>query len=132
VFRFRRLRHDYSATTVQESDYNLYVGAMNTNPRSKGEGLDPCQKEALSTTVKLGEKDSMSNLSRPLGLFMFGMGAIFLAMVYTYIGKVWDHSSGWIQRAKDPKGYWFAIAVHYLLGLGFVAYYLYKIHAFSN
>jgi hypothetical protein len=72
----------------------------------------------------------MSNLSPPLGLFVFGIGVIFLAMVYTYIGKVWDHSSAWIQRAKDPKTYWCAVAVHYLVGLGFVAYYLYRIHPF--
>ena len=74
----------------------------------------------------------MSDLNPPLGLLIFGIGVIILAVVYTCIGKVSDHSFGWIERARDPKGYWLALTVCYLLGLGFVGLYLYKIHAFSN
>ncbi|MGC2298618.1 MAG: hypothetical protein WA476_07440 [Acidobacteriaceae bacterium] len=74
----------------------------------------------------------------PLGLLIFGVGVIFLAVVYTCtvvytcIGKVSDHSFGWVKRARDPKGFWLTLAVYYLVGLSFVGFYLYKIHAFSN
>jgi hypothetical protein len=74
----------------------------------------------------------MSDPNPPLGLLIFGMGVIFLAVVYTCIGKVSDHSFGWIERAKDPKGYWLALVVYYLFGLGFIGFYLYKIHELSK
>ena len=64
-------------------------------------------------------------------MFFFGMFVIFLAVVYTCIGKVSDHSFGWIERTRDPRGYWSVLALYYLGGLGFVVYYLYRIHAFS-
>jgi hypothetical protein len=74
----------------------------------------------------------MSNRNWPLGFLIFGIGIIFLAVVYTCIGIISDHRFGWIERAKDPIGYWFFIALYYLSGLGFVGFYLYKIHAFSR
>jgi hypothetical protein len=75
---------------------------------------------------------AMSDLNPPPGLLFFGIGVIILAVVYTCIGKVSDHSFGWVERATDPKGYWLGLAVYYLVGLGFVGFYLYKTHMFSS
>jgi hypothetical protein len=33
-------------------------------------------------------------------------------------------------RAKNPGQYWSALAIYYLTGIGFLGYYLYKMHAF--
>jgi hypothetical protein len=74
----------------------------------------------------------MHDRDSPLGLLIFGIGVIALAVVYTCIGKASDHSFGWVERAKDPKGYWLALAFYYLGGLGFVGFYLYKVLAFSH
>jgi hypothetical protein len=61
-----------------------------------------------------------------------GMFVTSLAAGFTYIGKVSDHSFGWIERVKDPKGYWLALAAYYLLGLGLIGVYLYKVYGVSN
>lgn len=60
------------------------------------------------------------------------MFVTLLAVVYTYTGKAWDRSYSWIERTKDPKEYWLAVAVYYLFGLVLIGVYLYQIHAFSN
>ena len=76
--------------------------------------------------------DPLWFLDPPQVWFSAGMFVLFLAMVYSYIGKVCDHSFGWVERVKDPKGYWLALVAHYLLGFGLIGIYLCKIHAFSN
>jgi amino acid transporter len=74
----------------------------------------------------------VSDPNSPLGLLIFGMGIMFLAMVYTCIGKVSDHSFGWVERSNDSRGYWLTLAVYYLGGLSFIGFYLYKVHASSR
>lgn len=71
-------------------------------------------------------------LDPPQNLFAAGIFVVCLSMVYTYIGKVCDHSFGWVERTKDPKGFWLALAVHYLLGFGLIGIYLHEIHVFSR
>jgi hypothetical protein len=40
-------------------------------------------------------------------------------------GKAWLRFGGWVYRAKEPKWFWFQVALHFLLGLGFIGGYLY-------
>jgi hypothetical protein len=79
----------------------------------------------------------MSNsfwLLRPPNILVAGgIVVLFLAVIYTYIGKVWSrYHRGWVCRANEPKRYWFEVAMYYLLGLGMIGFFLYKVHAFSN
>lgn len=69
----------------------------------------------------------------PNTLFAFGMFFLLLAVVYTYMGRVWSRfHSCWFSRAEAPKRYWLEVGTYYLLGLGFIVFFLCKIHAFSN
>ena len=70
-------------------------------------------------------------LKPPYGFFTFGMFVLFLALFYTYTGKAWIRFQGWAYRAKEPKRFWSEVVTYYLLGLGFIVLFLYKIHAFS-
>jgi hypothetical protein len=64
-------------------------------------------------------------------LLLFGIGLIVLAVVYTCMGKAYARFHGWVYRADDPKGYWSEVAAYFVLGAGFIAYFLYK-NWFSN
>ena len=66
----------------------------------------------------------------PQILFTFGMFIIFMGMVMTWNGRVLDRSFGYVDRDKDPKGFWSGIAMYYLGGLCFIAFYLFEIRAF--
>jgi len=65
-------------------------------------------------------------LKPPQDWLTFGMFVILLAVIYTVTGKVCDHSFGWVERAKDPKGYWLALVAHYLLGFGLIGIFFYQ------
>jgi hypothetical protein len=62
----------------------------------------------------------------------FGLFSLFLAILYSYLGKAWNRSNAWIYRTKEPTQYWLLVGTYYLSGIAFVAYYLYKVLAFSN
>lgn len=71
-------------------------------------------------------------LRPPYTLFDFGIFLLFLAAVYTYIGKAWNRGGGWVYRAKEPKRYWWEVATYYLGGIGVIAYFSYTVRWFSN
>ncbi len=71
-------------------------------------------------------------LKPPYTLFTFGMFLLFLAVVYTYTGKAWVRFHGWVYRAEEPKRYWLEVAMYYLLGVGLIGLFLYKVHGLSN
>ena len=56
-------------------------------------------------------------LKPPYTLFDFGMFLLFLAALYTYLGKVGLRGGGWIDRAKEPRRYWWAVTAYYLGGV---------------
>jgi hypothetical protein len=70
-------------------------------------------------------------LNKPYILFTGGMFVIFLAGVYTYIGKVWVRTRC-VSGADEPKRYWSELAMLYLLGIGLIGYFFYLVHAPSN
>jgi len=76
----------------------------------------------------------MNNLlSRREHIALFG-GIVMLAMAVagTCTGKLPGRFGGVGSRAKNPGQYWSALAMYYLGGIGFIAYYLYEIHTLSN
>ena len=62
----------------------------------------------------------------------FGILMLVMALGGTFTGKFPRRRGGVCDRTKDPKEYWSALAIYYLAGIGFIAYYLYKIRAFSK
>jgi hypothetical protein len=76
----------------------------------------------------------MNNLlfSRANIAIFFGILMLGIAVAGTCTGKLPGRFGDVSYRAKNPKQYWSALAGYYLGGIGFIAYYLYKIHVFSN
>ena len=63
-------------------------------------------------------------LKWPYTVFDFGMWVLFLAVVYTYIGKM-RIGSRWVYRANEPKRYWLEVGGFYLVGVGMIGYFWY-------
>jgi hypothetical protein len=66
-----------------------------------------------------------------VNLLLVGIGFIAIGVVYTCMGKAYARFHGWVYRADNPKGYWFEVALYFVLGAGFIAYSLYQ-NWFSN
>lgn len=72
-------------------------------------------------------------LLRPPYIFLLlGVISISAAVLFTGTGKVWVRFNGWVYRAKEPKWFWWEIALDYLIGFCFVGYFLFKISELSN
>ena len=59
-----------------------------------------------------------------------GIFVLVLGVFGTYSGEISDRYSRLIHRNQQPKKFWFTIALHYLVGVGFIGYFLYV--AFAN
>jgi hypothetical protein len=51
----------------------------------------------------------------PLGILLFGLLMLLLAVIGTVTGKAYG-KGGTAERAKDPVGYWIILVVEYLSG----------------
>ena len=71
-------------------------------------------------------------LRRAYIALFFGILMFVMAVAGTCTGKLPGRFGDVSYRAKNPKQYWLALAGYYLGGIGFIAYYLYTIHAVSN
>jgi len=71
-------------------------------------------------------------LKGPYIVFTFGAALLFAGLVWTYTGKAWDRYRGWVYRAGEPKRFWWTVAMYYLVGIGLIGFFLYKIHWVSN
>ena len=69
-----------------------------------------------------------SLLKPPYIFFILGIISIVAAVVFTCTGKVWVRANGWIYRAKEPKWFWWEVALDYLIGVAFIAYFLYLVN----
>jgi len=75
----------------------------------------------------------LNSLLRPPYIFLIlGVISISAATVFTYTGKVWVRFNGWVHRAKEPRAFWGNVASYYLVGVCFIAYFLFKIEGPSN
>jgi hypothetical protein len=76
--------------------------------------------------------DSFWLLKPPYIFLILGFISISAAVIFTCTGRVWVRFNGWVFRAKEPKWFWWEVALDYLIGLGFVGYFLFKISELSN
>jgi hypothetical protein len=65
-----------------------------------------------------------SLLRAPRIFLILGIASISAAVVFTRKGKAWVRFHGWVYRAKEPRWFWWEIALDYLVGVGFVFLYL--------
>jgi hypothetical protein len=72
--------------------------------------------------------DPLWILRPPYIFLILGVSSISAAIVFTRKGKAWVRFQGWVYRAKEPKWFWWEIALYYLCGIGLIGYYLYLIN----
>ena len=68
--------------------------------------------------------DSHSNQVPPDVFFILGVVSISAALVFTYMGKTWVRFHGWVYRAKEPKWFWWEVALYFLVGFFFLGVFL--------
>lgn len=61
----------------------------------------------------------------PYVLLAVGFISIFAAAVFAYMGKAWVRFHGWVYRAKQPKWFWWEVALYFFCGVGLIGYFLY-------
>jgi hypothetical protein len=70
---------------------------------------------------------------RPPYIFLvLGILSISAAVVFTCTGRAWVRFNGWIYRAKEPRWFWYEVALYYLSGIFFIGYFLLKVDVLSN
>lgn len=60
----------------------------------------------------------------PLGVLLFGLLMVLLAVIGTFTGKTYGRG-GISDRAKDPAEYWMTLVVQYLAGAFLIWYWAY-------
>lgn len=63
----------------------------------------------------------------PYFFLIVGIVLISAATVWTCMGKVWVRFNGWVYRAKEPRSFWWEVALYYLGGVCFIGYFLSKV-----
>jgi hypothetical protein len=61
----------------------------------------------------------------PLGVLLFGLIMLALAVIGTFTGKAFYR--GTVERAKDSSGYWQTLVSEYLCGVALIWYYFYAL-----
>ncbi len=66
-------------------------------------------------------------IESPYYFLVFGAIFFVAAVVSTCTGKTYGRYGGWAYRAKEPREFWWAVAMYYLGAVCFVGYFLYKV-----
>ena len=58
------------------------------------------------------------------------LGTIFLvaAVISTCAGKTFGRAGGSASRAREPRQFWWSVALYYIGGVCFIGYFLYQVH----
>lgn len=62
--------------------------------------------------------------SAPYGFFLFGIVCLSIGVGSTNSGRVWLRFR-WAYRTEEPKTFWWDVALYYLIGAGFIVYFVY-------
>jgi hypothetical protein len=78
-------------------------------------------------SVGLGAQDISPRHAGPAmyGLLLFGVFSLFLAVAGTCTGEAWARFGRVVHRAKEPKQFWWLVAMYYVGGVCFIGYFLY-------
>lgn len=72
--------------------------------------------------------DLPSLLRGPYFYLIIGTISFSVGVVSTCTGVVWARFGRVIYRDKQPKEFWEDVVVSYLIGIGFIGYFLYRIY----
>jgi hypothetical protein len=73
--------------------------------------------------------DLLSLLITPPYIFLvLGFISFSAAVVWTCTGRAWVRFHGWVYRAKEPKWFWWEVALYFLCAVLFVGIFLYKVN----
>jgi hypothetical protein len=61
---------------------------------------------------------------------IFGAFGLFLAVVGMRTGETWTRYGRVVRRANQPIQFWCSVGTCYLVGIGFITYFLYKVYEF--
>jgi hypothetical protein len=64
-------------------------------------------------------------LKPPYVFLILGDISISAAVLFIVYGKAWSRFSGWIDRQTKPRVFWGQVAACFLVGVVFIAYFLY-------
>jgi hypothetical protein len=67
----------------------------------------------------------------PYGFLILGGISIAAAIIWMHTGRVWVRSVGWVYRAREPKWFWWNVALYFLVGVFFIGLCLYKSYEFT-
>jgi len=56
-------------------------------------------------------------LTPPYIFLILGVMSFSAAVVWTRTGKAWVRFHGWVYRAREPKWFWWEVALNYLAGV---------------
>jgi hypothetical protein len=75
----------------------------------------------------------LRSLLRPPYIFLIlGVISFSGAVVSTCTGKSWGRFGGFVNRAEEPKQFWWLVATYYLIGVWFIGIFLYKVYELSS
>ena len=58
---------------------------------------------------------------------ILGVVLLLAAVIWTCTGKVLTRFHGWVYRAKEPRRFWWEVAIYYLSGVAFIGLYFYAV-----
>lgn len=89
--------------------------------------MPPGISASLAQSTAPAQEVEGSDLRSQLPPDVFGVFrfiSIVAGAVFTYTGKAWVRFHGWVFRAKEPKWFWWEVALYFLCGVGLIGYFL--------
>lgn len=77
--------------------------------------------------LELSMRDWNSPIESTYLFLILGCISISAALIWTYTGKAWVRFHGWIYRSEEPNWFWWEVFLYYLVGIGFIGYFLYAL-----
>jgi RsiW-degrading membrane proteinase PrsW (M82 family) len=68
--------------------------------------------------------DWNSPIRSPYFYLVVGLIAFSAAVIWTCTGKAWIRFHGWVYRAREPKRFWWEVAMDCLIGVIFIGIFL--------
>jgi hypothetical protein len=72
--------------------------------------------------------DLRSLLTPPYIFLILGGISLCVGVVSTCTGVTWARGGHIIYRAEEPRQFWQDVAMCYLIGVGFIGFFLYKVY----
>ena len=56
-----------------------------------------------------------------------GLAIFCIATYWIRVGRVWTRFHGWLYRDDDSRGFWWEVAMEYLIAIALIVYFTFKI-----